>query len=237
MFVSVNRQARDEIVPLAKSLSDLGMKLYATPGTARDIERLGIDVERVNPLCEDDGIIKLLESGKLSYAALTGTGEKAEVQDYIRLHRRALQLGIAVLTSLDTAAALASIIASRFNQNNTELVDINHLRATRQKLKFWKMQGTATTASYWITATAASPAPNRWRFALRTGTSASAERAWCSLSNLARPTRRSACSTRTAARAAWPATSSAALASFSMTWALWKKERLSIETASGCPDN
>jgi len=142
VFISVNRQARDEIVPLAKSLSDLGMKLYATPGTARDIGRLGIDAERVNPLCEDDGIIKLLESGKLSYAVLTGTGEKTEVEDYIRLHRRALQLGIAVLTSLDTAAALASIIASRFNQSNTELVDINHLRVARQKLRFWKMQGT-----------------------------------------------------------------------------------------------
>ena len=142
VFISVNKQDRFEILPLAKSLNDLSMQLYATPGTARDIERLGIDVERINPLCVDDGILDLLESGKLSYIVFTGNGEKAEVQDYIRLHRRALQLGVAVLTSLDTANALASIIASRFNEHNTELVDINHMRASRQKLHFCKMQGT-----------------------------------------------------------------------------------------------
>ncbi len=142
VFISMNKQDRFEILPLAKTLNDLSMQLYATPGTARDIERLGIDVERVNPLCVDNGILELLESGKLSYIVFTGNGEKAEVQDYIRLHRRALQLGVAVLTSLDTANALASIIASRFNERNTELVDINHLRASRQKLHFYKMQGT-----------------------------------------------------------------------------------------------
>ena len=142
VLISVNRQDRMEIVRLAKALDDLGMHLYATPGTARSIEQLGIDVEKVvNPLSEDDSILELLESGKLSYIVFTGKGEKAEVQDYIRLHRRALQLGVAVLTSLDTANALASIIASRFNQGNTELVDINRLRAARQKLHFWKMQG------------------------------------------------------------------------------------------------
>ena len=142
VFISMNKQDRFEILPLAKTLNDLSIQLYATPGTARDIERLGIDVERVNPLCVDNGILDLLESGKLSYIVFTGNGEKAEVQDYIRLHRRALQLGVAVLTSLDTANALASIIASRFNERNTELVDINHLRASRQKLHFYKMQGT-----------------------------------------------------------------------------------------------
>ena len=143
VLISVNRQDRMEIVRLAKSLDDLGVHLYATPGTARAIEQLGIDVEKVvNPLCEDDSILELLESGRLSYIVFTGKGEKAEVQDYIRLHRRALQLGVAVLTSMDTANALASIIASRFNQGNTELVDINRLRAARQKLHFWKMQGT-----------------------------------------------------------------------------------------------
>ena len=143
VLISVNRQDRLEIVRLAKTLDDLHMKLYATPGTARAIEQLGIDVEKVvNPLSEDDSILELLESGKLSYIVFTGKGEKAEVTDYIRLHRRALQLGVAVLTSLDTANALASIIASRFNQDNTELADINHLRASRQKLHFWKMHAT-----------------------------------------------------------------------------------------------
>ena len=60
--------------------------------------------------------------------------------DYITLHRRAMQLGIPCLTSLDTANALAEIIASRFNEKNTELVDINAMRIWKQKISFTKMQ-------------------------------------------------------------------------------------------------
>ena len=41
---------------------------------------------------------------------------------------------------MDTANALTDILASRYNQQNTELVDISHLRSERQKLKFSKMQ-------------------------------------------------------------------------------------------------
>ena len=51
-----------------------------------------------------------------------------------------MQLGIPCLTSLDTANALAEIIASRFNQSNTELVDINAMRPWRQQVRFVKMQ-------------------------------------------------------------------------------------------------
>ncbi len=51
-----------------------------------------------------------------------------------------MQLGIACLTSLDTASALADMIRSRYTQLNTELVDINHLRTARQTIAFQKME-------------------------------------------------------------------------------------------------
>ena len=65
------------------------------------------------------------------------------IDDYNLLHRRAMQLSIPCFTSLDTANAMADIIASRFNQQNTELVDINNMREHHLKLKFSKMQGTS----------------------------------------------------------------------------------------------
>jgi carbamoyl-phosphate synthase large subunit len=48
-------------------------------------------------------------------------------------------LGITVLTSLDTTNALADVIAGRYNEFNTELVDINNLRKEKLKLNFCKM--------------------------------------------------------------------------------------------------
>jgi carbamoyl-phosphate synthase large subunit len=62
------------------------------------------------------------------------------INDFIRLHHHAILLGITVLTALDTANALADILASRFTEDNTELVDINALRSEKLKLHFTKMQ-------------------------------------------------------------------------------------------------
>ncbi|MGN0515677.1 carbamoyl-phosphate synthase large subunit, partial [Eubacterium sp.] len=142
VFITVTKQDRYEIVNLAKKLDDLGAKIYATPETAKEIQTLGINVETVNKLRDDNSIMELIESGKIDYIIYTGNSDKKSINDYIRLHNRANQLGIATLTSLDTANALADIIASKYNQNNTELVDINNMRKDKGILKFSKMQGT-----------------------------------------------------------------------------------------------
>lgn len=141
VLITVTRQDRFEIVNLAKKLDDLGAIIWATPETAKAIESLGIEVHTVNKLREDNSIMDLVESGKLDYIVYTGKSDKKSIADYIKLHNRANQLGIATLTSLDTANALADIIASRYNQQNTELVDINNMRTEKGLLKFTKMQG------------------------------------------------------------------------------------------------
>lgn len=143
VLITVTKQDRYEIVNLAKKLDDLGVQIWATPETAKAIECLGINVEKVNKLREDDSIMNLVESGKLDYIVYTGKSDKKSIADYIKLFNRANQLGIATLTSLDTANALADITASRYNQNNTELVDINNMREKKGILKFSKMQGTS----------------------------------------------------------------------------------------------
>ena len=141
VLITVTKQDRYEIVNLAKKLDDLGAKLWATSETAKEIARLGIDVSVVNKLREDNSIMDLVESGKLDYIVYTGKSDRKSINDYIKLHNRANQLGIATLTSLDTANALADIIASRYNQENTELVDINNMRKEKGVLKFSKMEG------------------------------------------------------------------------------------------------
>ena len=141
VLITVTKQDRYEIVNLAKKLDDLGAKLWATPETAKEIARLGIDVSVVNKLREDNSIMDLVESGKIDYIVYTGKSDRKSINDYIKLHNRANQLGIATLTSLDTANALADIIASRYNQENTELVDINNMRKEKGVLKFSKMEG------------------------------------------------------------------------------------------------
>ena len=148
VLLSVDAYDNDEIISLARKLSDLGCRLYATPDTARAVSVLGTTVETVPTLGESDAIYSLLESGQINYVIYTGALRDDTIDDYIALHRKAVLLGVACFTSLDTANALADIIASRYNQSNTELVDINHLRASRQKLRFSKMQGSGSDYIY-----------------------------------------------------------------------------------------
>ena len=141
ILISVNRRDQPEIVHIARKLDDMGYKLYATDGTAREIGRLGTDVEIVGKLGRDSRVFDLLESGQIDYIILTGSTEPAYIRDFIHLNRRALQLSIPCLTSLDTAAALTDILASGYNQRNTELVDIAHMRKWRRSLHFSKLEG------------------------------------------------------------------------------------------------
>ena len=78
---------------------------------------------------ESDHAFDLLSSGEIQYIVYTGAVKDATIGDYTVLHRKAMQLGIPCLTSLDTARALADILASRYTAQNIELVDINHMRA------------------------------------------------------------------------------------------------------------
>lgn len=140
-LISVCEHDSFEVVTLAKKFHDLGIEIYATPDTAKTIAQLGIEVNTVCSMDQGDDMMQLLESGKVSYVIYTGAVHDDTVGDYITLHRRAIQLSIACLTSLDTANALADIFASRYNQQNTETVDINNMRTKRQKVHFSKMEG------------------------------------------------------------------------------------------------
>ncbi len=139
-LVSVENHDLPEVIGLAKKLNDLGYELYATADTANVIEQLGISVTRVKDACDDE-TARLLASGKIAVIIYTGALIDATVEDYTRLHRRAMSHAIPCLSSLDTAHALIDSLAGGYNVNNTELVDINRMREHRVKLPFIKMQG------------------------------------------------------------------------------------------------
>ena len=143
VLLSVDDHDHYELVTLAKKLHDLGARMYATRTTAHTIRLLGIDVEEISDIKSGDAFA-LLDGGKVSYVVYTGALRDDTMDDYIALHRRALAHSIACLTSLDTANALADILKSRFNERNTELVDLNRMRVQRSRLRFCKMHMAGT---------------------------------------------------------------------------------------------
>ncbi len=139
VLISVDTHDYQEILDVARKLHDLGMKLYATTGTADTIRTMGIAVTSVANATENDEIISLMEDGKLSYIIYTGAVKDETMGDYTVLHQKAMLLNIPCLTSVDTADALCDMIASHYSVHNTELVDINAMRTAEEDVPFTKM--------------------------------------------------------------------------------------------------
>jgi carbamoyl-phosphate synthase large subunit len=142
VLITVRDTDKFEIVDTAKRFVELGFKLYATKGNAKIIKESGIDVEVVNKIYEsDENVITLLESGKVNYIISTSSKGRLPTRDSVKMRRKAVELAIPCLTSIDTANALANSLRSRYTQNSTELVDINNMRSDHVKLSFTKMHG------------------------------------------------------------------------------------------------
>ncbi len=143
IFLTVRDSDKPEIVDIAKKFHNLGFTLYATAGTAEVLRRAGFSSIMVRKIYEDaeNNSMSLLESGKINYIVSTSARGREPAKDSVKIRRKASSLGIACLTSIDTANALADILMSRYSEINTELVDLNNMRHSKTKLEFTKMQG------------------------------------------------------------------------------------------------
>ena len=128
ILISVEDYDYSDALKLAEKFFDLGVRLYATPDTASAIRKAGLDVETVLDVWENDDIYRLVDNGIVDYIIYTGTMMDISVGDFRLLNHKAMKRKIPCMTSIDTALALADIIASRYNQSNTRLININNLR-------------------------------------------------------------------------------------------------------------
>lgn len=140
VFLSVETHDCHQILDVAEKFHDLGMTIWATDETAAAIRTMGIPVHTVANAGESDEITRLMDDGKLQCIVYTGAVKDGTVGDFTALHCHAMQCGIPCLTSVDTANALADMVAGRYNSGNTELVDISHMCTGRSEVHFTKMQ-------------------------------------------------------------------------------------------------
>ena len=103
-----------------------------------------MEVEVVNKIHEnpDDNLLTLLDSGKIDYVISTSAKGRDPRADSVKMRRHAVERDIPCLTAIDTANAIANCLKSKYSVENVELVDINQLRETKQKIRFTKMDST-----------------------------------------------------------------------------------------------
>lgn len=142
VLITVRNSDKGEIGGVAKKYAELGFQIYATKGTAEVLKEYGIDAMVVGKIHESkDNTLTLIESGKVSYVISTSSKGRIPTRDSVKIRRKTVERNIPCLTSIDTANALAGCLRSRYSTQNTELVDINHMRSEKMKYEFTKMQG------------------------------------------------------------------------------------------------
>ena len=131
VLISVRDTDKSDLRELVKEYVAMGFHIYATSGTASRLNSVGISSTLVKKPKEakegEKTTISLLEEGKISYVISTSKTGRQPGRDSVRLRRKAVELGIPCLTSLDTAAVLALTLESQYNEDNVELVDIAHI--------------------------------------------------------------------------------------------------------------
>ena len=149
VFITVRDQDKPEIGEIAKKFARMGFEIYATTGTAMVLAKVGLSVKIVDKIHESSvNTITLLESGKVNYVISTSAKGRNPARDSVKIRRKASLLGIPCLTALDTANALADSLMSRYTPENTEIIDINNLKKSKQKLKFTKMSACSNDYIY-----------------------------------------------------------------------------------------
>ena len=105
VFISVNDYDKPLVAKIARDLSRLGFELYATDGTARWLNRMGIDTARVSKISEGSPhILDAMRKRQVDLIINTPRGSQAR-EDGVAIRSQAYALGIPIVTTMSAAAA------------------------------------------------------------------------------------------------------------------------------------
>ncbi|MER3514236.1 MAG: carbamoyl phosphate synthase large subunit, partial [Chloroflexota bacterium] len=113
-LISVNDYDKGAALKIARDLWRMGFGLYATPGTAEFLRRVGLPVEAVNKVSQGSPhVVDLIRAGQVHFILNTPRGPHAH-SDGAQIRQAALAMDVPLLTTLSAAAAaVAGIRALR----------------------------------------------------------------------------------------------------------------------------
>lgn len=126
MIITVRDSEKAETVEIAKRFAALGYTIYSTSGTAKFLNERGINAIYVRKL-EEEGpnILDLILSHEIDLVIDIPKQGVTRSKDGFIIRRNAIETGVNVLTSLDTAKALISSLENK--EQKTDVVDITKL--------------------------------------------------------------------------------------------------------------
>ena len=124
VFISVNNADKLDVIPIARDLLEMGFKLVATSGTAKELARNGLEVSTVFKVGEGrPNIVDGIKNGEVNLVINTPMGARARY-DEESIGRSCIQHGIVAITTLSGASA--ALRAIRVASKKIELDSIQN---------------------------------------------------------------------------------------------------------------
>ena len=123
MIITVRDSDKEEIVDIAKRFEALGYEIYSTVGTAKHLRDNGVNARHVNKLEQDSpNLLDLILDHHIDLVIDTPSQGAVRSHDGFVIRRNAIETGVNVLTSTDTAKALVTSLENR--EEDLTLIDI-----------------------------------------------------------------------------------------------------------------
>ena len=123
MIITVKDSDKEEIIDIARRFKDQGYKIFSTAGTAKVLNDNGIKAFQVRKLeQESPNLLDLILGHEIDLVIDTPPQGADRCKDGFVIRRNAIETGVTVLTSLDTAAALVTSMENRAKE--LTLIDI-----------------------------------------------------------------------------------------------------------------
>jgi carbamoyl-phosphate synthase large subunit len=119
VLFTIADENKEEALSLAKRFTDVGYSLVATKGTAAFLQKHGLRVKVVAKIAEEqsneEDIVDLIRKGETQAIVNTmDMNNRANAsQDGFHIRREAVEHGVPLFTSLDTASAILKVMESR----------------------------------------------------------------------------------------------------------------------------
>ncbi|MGL5088446.1 MAG: carbamoyl-phosphate synthase (glutamine-hydrolyzing) large subunit [Cetobacterium sp.] len=128
ILLTIRDKDKDEFLPVAKSLKNLGCQLFATEGTQKYLEENGIEAVAVKKINEESpNILDLLKNRDVDLLVNTPTKANDAQRDGFKIRRTAIEYGVEVLTSLDTLNAVIRVQELNVDKMDLDIFDISKI--------------------------------------------------------------------------------------------------------------
>jgi carbamoyl-phosphate synthase large subunit len=125
VFVSVNIGQKDEVIPIARRLRDLGLTLYGTEGTVDYLHDAGVEAHLVRKVQEGSpNVLDMMHHGEIRLIINTPQDRQSR-QDHYQIMRAAVDFGIPYITTLQAARA-AALAIDAIKREKMTLEPISH---------------------------------------------------------------------------------------------------------------